>query len=336
MANRKGVSDADLAALGKFQGSIDRISNFRDQALNHNLGRNVRVLKVLLYLMKMVQDGSRLQGAVECVAAERQNFSSSKTRTQAGLPAPASQAAHFLPGQLQVGGQNVWLFASPYSTRTGLEFLFAEVEHLPTAFNQADSVAENKGEKCGLAAAFASACAALIKQAEFQHTGQRFTIASPVGNLPHPYSPAARYFDWSAYSTPHPHSPAGKQVNWASAGVPHPNAPVTQFHHSIEPAAHDNLPMGHVHAAFEIWHRGAIPALQEAARGKRNKPGLPPLEGNRFDGYTAESIEVRSTAGDSAWNQDDAIRILEYYLQDQQERTADWARTATSRLLSEL
>src|SRR3954469_15470843 len=136
MSTRKGVSDPNLAALGKFQGTIDRTSNFRDQALNHNLGRNVRVLKVLLYLARMVQSGCRLQGAVDCVAAERQNFSSSKTRTQAGLPAPASQAAHFLPGQLQVAGQNVWQFASDYSTRSGLEFLFAEVEHLPTAFNQ--------------------------------------------------------------------------------------------------------------------------------------------------------------------------------------------------------
>jgi hypothetical protein len=336
MATRKGVSDPDQRALGKFQGTIDRISNFRDQAFNHNLGRNVRVLKVLLYLLKMVQDGCRLQGAVDCVAAERQNFSSSKTRTQAGLPAPESQAAHFLPGQLQIGGQNVWQFASDYSTRTGLEFLFAEVEHLPTAFNQADSVAENKGEKCGLAAAFASACAALIKQAEFQSVGQRLTIASPASNLPHAYSPAGRYFDWSAYSTPHPHSPAGKLVDWASANVPHPNAPLTQFRRSIEPVTLGNVHMGHVHAAFEIWNRGAIPALQEAAKGKRNKPALPPLEGNRFDGYTAESIEARSTAGDSAWNQDDAVRILEYYLQDQQERTEDWARTATGRLLSEL
>ena len=55
MATRKGVSHPNLATLGKFQGTIDQTSNFRAQALNHNLGRNVRVLKVLLYLCRMVQ-----------------------------------------------------------------------------------------------------------------------------------------------------------------------------------------------------------------------------------------------------------------------------------------
>src|SRR5262249_32198519 len=108
MMNRKRVSDPDRATLGEFQGTIDRNSDFRGQAFNHNLGRNVRVIKVLIYLARMVRDGCLLRGAVDCVAAERQNFSSSRTRTQMGLPAAPSQAAHFLPGQLRIGGQNVW------------------------------------------------------------------------------------------------------------------------------------------------------------------------------------------------------------------------------------
>src|SRR5262249_5746707 len=150
---------------------IDRNSNFREQALNHNLGRNVRVIKVLMYLARMVQDGCPLRGTVDCVAAERQNFSSSRTRTQMGLPTAPSQAAHFLPGQLRIGGQNVWKLASDYSTRSRLEFLFAEVEHLPIAFNQADSAAERKGEECGLAAAFASGCALLTRLSDSEWMG---------------------------------------------------------------------------------------------------------------------------------------------------------------------
>jgi hypothetical protein len=44
---RQTVSDAELARLGQFQGRIERNASIRQQAFNHNLGRNVRVVKLL-------------------------------------------------------------------------------------------------------------------------------------------------------------------------------------------------------------------------------------------------------------------------------------------------
>lgn len=321
---RKQVSSPELAALGKFQGTIERISNFRDQALNHNLGRNARVVKVLTYLAKIIEDGCRLGGEVDCVAAERQNFSSPKTLTNMGFQAAPSQAAHFLPGQIQIFGQNVWELASDYSTRTGLEFLFAEVEHLPVAFNQADSAAERKGEKCGLAAAFAAACAVLIKQSDSQWIGEPRRVPGKLGAVPHPHSPAGRMFNWASMGVPHPHSPSALRSDFGDRLLK-------------KSGRHGNLSvMGLVVRGFEVWHSGAEDALKLAATAKRDKPGLPSLEGNPFDGYTPESISRRSTADNRLWNQDDVVRILQYYLEDQQQRTAAWARSVYSRSFSEL
>jgi hypothetical protein len=135
--NRKTVSDPDLAALGEFQGTIDRNSNFRQQAFDHNLGRNVRVAKLLAYVGMLHQKGVAMAGTVECAAATRQNFSSSKSMTHMGLPTVPNQAAHFLPGQILVGRKEIWRFATSPMTRGHMEFLCAEVEHLPVAFNQA-------------------------------------------------------------------------------------------------------------------------------------------------------------------------------------------------------
>jgi hypothetical protein len=90
---------------------------------------------------------------------------------------------------------------------------------------------------------------------------------------------------------------------------------------------------GLVAQAFEVWHNAAIEALEQAATAKGDKPGLPPLEGNAIEGYTAESISRRSTAESRLWNQDDAVRILQYYLEDQQQRTATWAESVFSRSL---
>ena len=340
--NRKRVSSPELAALGKSQGTIERISNFRDQARNHNLGRNLRVVRVLMHLARMAEDCCQLHGEVECVTAERQSFSSPRTGTQMGLPAAPSQAAHFLPGQIRVGGRNVWELASDYSGRSSLEFLFAEVEHLPVDFNQADSAAERKGERCGLAASFAAACAVLIKQFNSQWIGAPRRPLGELGFVPHPHSPVGRMFNWGSVGVPHPDSPAARVFDWSRFGMAHPGSPSTLssdfgnwLQKKSDPWGNLNA-MGLVVQGFEVWHSGAKDALKLAATVKRDKPGLPPLEGNPFDGYTPESISRRSTAENSLWNQGDAIRILQYYLEDQEQRTAAWARGACGRSPSEL
>lgn len=251
---RGRASDPELAELGSFQGSIERSANFRQQAMNHNLGRNVRVVKVLAYVVFMRRAGITLAGPVECRAAIRQNFAS--------VQSPASgpmQAAHFLPGQVRIGARPLWEHATSPLARAQIEFLFGEVEHLPAVFNQADSAAEASGREIGLCAALARACRSLI--------------AATAG--------------------------AG-----ADQGDP--------------------IPMGLLRAAHQEWHEHALVALREAMAGKRAKPGLPPLQGDRFEGYSAESIAARSTASATVWNRDHAGRVLEYYLADQQQRGSAW------------
>ncbi len=178
--------------------------------------------------------------------------------THLGMPTGPNQAAHFLPGQIRVGTKEIWQFAKNPVTRGHIEFLFAEVEHLPIPFNQADTAAEAKGQAGGLCSALARACTTLIRG---NATGQ---------------------------------VPPGKISS-----------------HLLQ-------------AAYEDWSRGAISALNDAIAAKTAKPGIPPLEGDPFEGYTLESISARSTASATQWNRDDALRILQYYLEDQRQRTSQW------------
>ncbi len=256
--DRKPVSDPALAALGKFQGKIDRNSNFRQQAVEHNIGRNVRVIKLLGYLALLRQKGVPLNGVVDCVAATRQNFSSSKTMMHMGLPTGETQAAHFLPGQLRIGGREISQFATNSATRNQIEFLFAEVEHLPVTFNQADTAAEAKGQSGGLCAALVQACTILIRH--------KMTSRIVTGQIS----------------------------------------------------------LGLLQAGYGGWLQFAIEGLRDAFISKGEKPGIPPLEGNPFDGYTPESISARSAASTRLVNRDESLRVLQYYMEDQQQRTWHW------------
>ena len=255
---RQRVSDSNLRSLGNFQGKIDRNSNFLQQALNHNLGRNIRVAKLLGYLALLRQSGFPLTGIIRCVAAQRQNFSSSKLMTHMNQPAGPTEAAHFLPGQILIGVDPIWSVAKNPVTRGHIEFLFAEVEHLPAPFNHADTAAEAKGEAGGLCSALVHACRTLV--------GRRLTSTVSEGKI------------------------------------------------SLEL----------LQAAYEDWHQDAVRAFSNGAAAKSTKPGIPPLVGNSFDGYTAESISARSGAGSQHWNRDDSLRILQYYIEDQQQRTWQW------------
>jgi hypothetical protein len=256
--NRSPVSDPALAALGKFQGAIERNSNFRQQAFDHNLGRNVRVAKVLANLTWLRQSGVALAGTVECAGDPPQNFSSSQSMTRMGQPVGPHQAAHFLPGRIRIGGRDLWQFASRPAARNAIEFLFAEVEHLPLPFNHADSAAEAKSQPGGLCAAFVRACIAVITR--------------PISG----------------------NNPFG------------------------------SLNLGLLQAGYEAWQRNAISALDSAIARKGARTGIPSLVGNPYDGYTMGSIAARSTAPASQWNRDDALRVLQYYKDDQQQRGWSW------------
>jgi hypothetical protein len=270
---RSPVADEELARLGKFHGTIERNANIRQQAFNHNLGRNLRVLKVLAYLDLLRQAGAPLSGVINCAAAIRQNFSSSQTGTQMGLLTGPMQAAHFLPGQINVDGQPLWFCAKEKATRGQIEFLFAEVEHLPAVFNQADSAAEMKGNEGGLCAALTTACQTMV------------------------------------------------QVQVASA---------------VKAITPSRLATELLEKAYGDWHRKAITALQIALAGKRSGESLPPLGGNRFEGYTPESIAARSAAESSVWNREFSADVLKYYLADQQQRGWAWVVSGCQSALREV
>ena len=256
--NRKPPSDPVFAAEGRFQGLIERNSNPRQQAFDHNTSRNIRVLQVLAYLAFLRQSGVSFPGAVECVGDPPQNFSSSQTMTHFGMPVEPHAAAHILPGKIQIGGRNVWLFAKNPATRGPFEFLFSGVEHLPVPFNHADSAAENKGSSDGLCAAFEQACAAVVRN-------------------------------------PIPANTRGNRLNM------------------------DLLKLG-----YDVWERSAPLAIKRAIASKGAKPGIPALSGNRFDGYTLDSLSARSSASNTQRNRDSALDCLQYYWEDQQLRTWQW------------
>ena len=160
--------------------------------------------------------------------------------------------------QIRVGGRNVWEFATNAATRAQMEFLFAEVEHLPTPFNQADTAAEANGEPGGLCSALALACTKLI-------------------------------------TTSLPAKPGDGKI-----------------------------PLELLQPAYEDWFQLALLGLNNAIHAKQDKEGIPPLQGNPYDGYTLESISARSTASAKQWNRDEALSVLRYYREDQQQRTWQW------------
>lgn len=255
---RPTVSNPIAAAEGKSLGDIERNANFTQQAANHNLGRNVRVLKVLTYLAVLRQKGVQLAGAVECTGNPPQHFSSSKDMTIMGVPAQNFQAAHFLPGVIRIGGKPLWQLVTERSAREQLEDLFAQVEHLPLAFNQADSAAEASKRTDGLRAAFGEACAKLI--------GWTGAAKLPPGQL--------------------------------------------------------NIDL--VQAGYEHWQSMAIAAIDLAVTRKSARPGVPPLTGNRFEGFDPALIAARSAPANSEWNRDESLRVLQLYAKDQPLRNWRW------------
>lgn len=270
---RQSVSDAELARLGRFQGTIERNANIRQQAFDHNLGRNVRVVKLLAYLGLLRHAGKPLSGTIRCIAAIRQNFSSSQSGTNMGLPTGPRQAAHFMPGQITINGRPMWNYTNDPATRGRIEFLFADVEHLPAVFNQADTVAEAKGQEGGLCSALAGACQKMV------------------------------------------HEPEPGGVN------------------TITPS---RVPMGLLEKAYEDWHKHAISGLQNALAVKESGETLPPLVGDRFQGYTPESIQARSASKPSVWNREFSADVLKYYLEDQKTRNWSWVRSGCQSALREL
>lgn len=120
------------------------------KAIGHSNSRNNRVVQVVSFF-SLIRAASRNLATAHVLveAAQRQLF-----RSPDGY-----QAAHYLPGQLKIGKQLPWMLIPTPVARSSLECLFADVEHLPAAFNIADSAAEEKG----LREVFRAAAEAVIR-----------------------------------------------------------------------------------------------------------------------------------------------------------------------------
>ena len=121
---------------------VVRYANDIVKAVGHSTARNERVVQAASFfsLIRSVTPNLGL-ARVLIEAAQRRMFSSPE----------GYQAAHYLPCQLRIqgsGGTNAvlpWNYVSKPNARQRLEYLFADVENLPAAFNKADSAAEAKG-----------------------------------------------------------------------------------------------------------------------------------------------------------------------------------------------
>jgi hypothetical protein len=127
----------DGPALARFnQLQVERLTSDVARALGHSRSRNSRVVQAAAYFSLIRSVAPNLAVAqVMIEAAKRQMFSSTDT----------FQAAHYLPGQLRIDDEFPWIHVPGPTARLRLEYLFADVEHLPASFNKADSAAEGKG-----------------------------------------------------------------------------------------------------------------------------------------------------------------------------------------------
>ena len=134
--------------------TVERFQNYAQQALNHGMGRNARVVKVLCYTSLLRSAGNIPMGSsVNVSAAEFQNYKSTG----------GNQAAHYLPGQLKINGKNLSEWSSSQQGKTQISTMFADVEDLPADFNKADTQAEASGQNAGLCAAFAAAVSHVVQ-----------------------------------------------------------------------------------------------------------------------------------------------------------------------------
>jgi hypothetical protein len=127
----------DQPALARFnQIDVVRLTNDVSKALGHSNSRNDHVVQVASFFSLIRNTTPNVASAgVVIEAAQRQMF-----RSPDGY-----QAAHYVPGQIKIQSGLPWSLLPTATARQRLEYLFADVEHLPAAFNKADSAAEEKG-----------------------------------------------------------------------------------------------------------------------------------------------------------------------------------------------
>jgi hypothetical protein len=144
--------DASHSQLERWKDQdVLRAKSYALMANNHSLGRNGRVVRVLCQV-SLLHGAGRFGSTGRTVTVSKAEFQNYKASA-------GHQAAHFLPGQLKVGGKNLSAYAGNPETRRGLDTIFADVDSLPADFNKADSQAEASG----LCRAFADAALVIVR-----------------------------------------------------------------------------------------------------------------------------------------------------------------------------
>ena len=142
MAYRNVPTGSGPEAARFNQLSVTRFGSDIVKAIGHSTSRNERVVQAACFFSLIRSTTPSLGAArvlIEC--AQRQMFSSPE----------GYQAAHYLPCQLMIqvagdaNGRFPWNYVPNPNGRQRFEYLFADVEHLPAAFNKADKAAEDKG-----------------------------------------------------------------------------------------------------------------------------------------------------------------------------------------------
>ena len=137
----------------------------RQNAETHTKNRNLAMLKLLAGLSAMASNEAKDKGplilptaTITCTGAWEQKFSS---------PFPC-QAAHVLPGQIDINGTKVQYYKGLRSDATEyLKELFATVQHLLPCYNRADSSIESDiGPVMGLKNIAALSSRILLRKAE--------------------------------------------------------------------------------------------------------------------------------------------------------------------------
>jgi hypothetical protein len=134
---QRTVPHSDQVGVARFnQLTVERFQNNIVKAVQHSNSRNSHIVQAACYFSLMRSHCTDLaNAAVSIEAAERQMFKSNN----------GYQSAHYLPGQIKLSNRLPWMFLNDRGTRERLECLFADVEHLPSSYNKADSAAEEKG-----------------------------------------------------------------------------------------------------------------------------------------------------------------------------------------------
>ena len=110
----------------------------RAMAHQHMVGRTERVVKLLVATASMAAAARRPGASERLRSFNVGHVDCSKGELQAVSYPDPDAAAHYLPGQIKIGGLPPWEFLTNLRQREFLMLLFQDTDRLRVAFNQTD------------------------------------------------------------------------------------------------------------------------------------------------------------------------------------------------------